>query len=350
MKLAAWIVLALVVSACGPSTQGTTSTTPVSTSTTLTTVSSTTTTVPATTTTIATGWSPPEICDCPDEIAATVPVGDDGVTYRNVGVEEAEPNGPGALEIEEDGTFVLLDTPGQAIVLASAENIERVPLHWEGLQALIDAQPTTSGFVVLDLPFGNNQPRLIDLDSDGGVNQVLGLPDGLWLEDGLTGIGLAPNGDIWVELEFGISVAQRDLPTDTYQFSDGYPYPNGLYRPLSWFEPTIEFQAGDVTLEIASRLGGTMTSSLIGVNPDNSFVVWAIELTQDEDGVLHTTEQALWYDESGALIATADLPRDDQFVYVPLPVALGPDGYVYYLQTAEEEVHVLRLGWHTPAG
>ncbi|MEX1038799.1 MAG: hypothetical protein WDZ96_08100 [Acidimicrobiia bacterium] len=192
-----------------------------------------------------------------------------------------------------------------------------------------------------------SREKLIRFAEDGALSGEIDLPVGLRLNNGLSGLRLGPAGQIWVELEGGYHIADFDLDTREFELFDGYPFPGGTYRLVPGLGTTTTFAAGEVTVDIDSRFGGFISSYLIGVNPDGSFVIGTTELIENSEGASRGAEQARWFEPDGSLIATAVLPVEDQFLFVNHPVVLSAEGTLYYLQTAEEEVRVLELGWHT---
>lgn len=254
--------------------------------------------------------------------------------------------GPGALAIDDRGRFVVLDTGGLGIVVATEAGVEKMTLEWDRIQSLIDIVIVDDGYLILELPFGSDQARIVEVAADATIGNLYDLPQGLWLGDGLTGFRLGPNDETWIELELGNRVADIDLSTLEFAITEGFPYPDGLYVIKTWMEPTTLFQAGDTTVEIENQSGGVMTSYMIGKNPDGSFVLGANELTEDSEG-LHVTDHALWFDAEGNLLARVDIPVGDQLIYVQHPTVLGADGNLYYLLTTRDDVQVLKLGWQS---
>ena len=335
------VALIALVSACSGDSSGGTTTTNVPPET-------TSTSIPDSTTTASPGtdWERPPVCDCEPEVVASIPVGESGVTYLHLDTPEAQPVGPGALAIDDRGRFVVLDTGGLGIVVATEAGVEKMTLEWDRIQSLIDIVIVDDGYLILELPFGSDQARIVEVAADATIGNLYDLPQGLWLGDGLTGFRLGPNDETWIELELGNRVADIDLSTLEFAITEGFPYPDGLYVIKTWMEPTTLFQAGDTTVEIENQSGGVMTSYMIGKNPDGSFVLGANELTEDSEG-LHVTDHALWFDAEGNLLARVDIPVGDQLIYVQHPTVLGADGNLYYLLTTRDDVQVLKLGWQS---
>jgi hypothetical protein len=83
--------------------------------------------------------------------------------------------------------------------------------------------------------------------------------------------------------------------------------------------------------------------SLLGVNPDRSFVLQLDEVRTDDTGTIRVDETVHLFDEAGNHLGSARFPLDEQFIEVAHPLALGPDANVYALLTRSDHIAVARL-------
>jgi hypothetical protein len=195
--------------------------------------------------------------------------------------------------------------------------------------------------VLLDIYVATGRYRLLELDAGGEMMAAHDLPAGLHLQDGLTGIAVGPSGELWVELEFGARVAEIDPSNGSSEFTitPGYPYPAGRYGPAP--DNTFGYRAGavQVGLTTTADFGGL---TMLGVNPDGSFVLVLDEVSVDGDA-FRVDESVHLFDESGNHLGAAAFPVEEQYVEVGHALAIGPDGNAYGLITRPDHVAVALL-------
>ncbi|MBN2112709.1 MAG: hypothetical protein JW785_01120 [Acidimicrobiia bacterium] len=309
--------------------------------------SSTTTSIPPTT--VVNGgdlWLPPDVCaSCSNTVVASIPVGPDGVSY----VLEPQPWGPAALAVSPTGGFFVLDALGQGVVRVEGVEMTRSSLADLGLYRLRDLALLDGDLWVLGVTGGPTEiVRAVQVSSRGEMELGIDFPADLHLDATVADLSAGPNGELWVDGAWaagGSQVAVLRTSPPRLELSWGYPYPNGLWRGRPAPEGTVRFVAGDVEVTLEAAHGNQIGASLLGVNPDGSFVLVVDEVSQDSAGTLHTTIKAVWFDPQGSQLAEATLPLAEQSVYVEHPAALGPDGYVYYLLTRPDAAAILRLAW-----
>lgn len=339
-----WTVL-LAVTALSTSCSG--SAAPATTEPPTTSSSSTTTSIPPTT--VADGgdlWLPPEVCEsCSDTVVASIPVGPDGVSY----VLEPQAWGPAALAVSPTGGLFVLDALKQGVVRVEGGEMTRISLADLGLYRLRDLALLDGDLWVLGVAGGPTEiVRAVQVSSRGEMELGIDFPADLHLDVTVADLTAGPNGELWVDGAWaagGSKVAVLQTSPPRLELSWGYPYPNGLWRGRPGPEGTVRFIAGDVEIALEAAPGNQIGASLLGVNPDGSFVLVVGEVSQDSAGVLHTDLMAVWFDSQGRRLAKAPLPLAEQFVYVEHPAALGPDGHVYYLLTRPDAATILRLAW-----
>ncbi len=290
-------------------------------------------------------WNPPSICagTCELEILFEVPVGDGGVGYANVGREETQAYGPSALAVTPEGDIWIADVVNNRLhrYSVAGDHIDGIDLTEYEVAVPADLAAGPYGLLLLDVYPATQRYRVVQLDIEGSFEAAYDLPKGLWLEDGLTGVTWSPQGHIWVELEYGNRTALLtiDGPVVTFEDSLGYPYPGGAFSPGP--DP-FAYQAGPhrVQLDSTAGLGGV---TLIGVNPDGSFVLQMDEVTQGPGGTLEVAETLHLFNSDGRRLGGSVFPLSDQFVYVEHSLVLAPDGTICALLTKPHSIAVARL-------
>ena len=141
------------------------------------------------------------------ESVVRVPVGEDGVRYEGVEQEDALPWGPTAFAVGPDDTMWLADGPRLRLLVHDARTGERVDTlllvdHVERIGALV---VTAEAVHVLDT---GARTRLVRIDRADGSTTVEELPNSLQRDRGVTGMQLASDGAVLVELHGGAELYQ----------------------------------------------------------------------------------------------------------------------------------------------
>ena len=285
-------------------------------------------------------------CDAPFEVLFAVPVGEHGIGYANVDEVEVEAFGPSSLAVAPEGDVWIADVVNSRLHRYGLDGTHLASLSLVDFEIAspADLAAGPDGLLILDVYPATSRYRVVHLDRSGAMQAAIALPEGLWLEDGLTGIAWDSRGDIWVELEFGNRVATLDLSGSEPSFEEtvGYPYSTGTFSQQP--DDPFAFRAGFHSVAIASTAewGGL---TLIGVNPDGSFVLQLDEVYQDEDGAFIVVESVHLYDHEGEHMGSAPFPLDSQLIPVEHALTLGPDGYAYGMITDTASVKVVRLNY-----
>lgn len=345
-KRLAAIVVAVVVSSCTGGTADQPAPSPPSVTTTTTSTTTTTEPSPPTTSPTTDTWQPPGVCrvgcSTDPEVVFEVAAGATGIGYADVGIPEKLAYGPSAVAVTDTGDVWIADMVDNQLERFDPEgrSLASIDLADYEVAGPVDLAWGPAGLLVLDVYPATERYRVVELDPDGALRAVHPLPAGLHLEDGLTGVGWGPDGEIWVELELGNRTAVLD--GDTFVIHDGAPYPNGDFAPAS--DDPFAFEAGQVRVFVDSgaELGGLR---LLGVNPDGSFVLLLDEVSQGADGSFQVAESVHLFDADGYHLAEGTFPLDDQFIAVDHPLVVAPDGYVYGLLTRPDRVVVARLAY-----
>jgi hypothetical protein len=283
------------------------------------------------------------------EIMFSISTSENGIHYENAGVPEALTWGPAAFTISTDGDFWIADTVGNSLLRYSSNGDFLSKIDLAGLAVgATDLIVDKDSVLVLDQ--ASLPPKILRLNAKGIVLGVYDLPQGLYLENGLTGIALGDQGDILIEREFGASVTpflnnKGDLlPKDE---TDGYVHNGKFYSAhisgLTSANPKhgeIHIDKKLIGIDTANDLGGLQ---ILGFGPDGDFYLIVEELALYS--TLQVDQTIRHYDADGKLLGIARMPLDEQYTYVAQDFALGQDGNLYALATRPDRVDILRLNF-----
>ncbi len=208
----------------------------------------------------------------------------------------------------------------------------------------VDVEAASDAIWVLGI--ASQPPRILKLSLDGTPLKTYDLPRDLWPENGLSGIALAEDGSLLVELEGGAKLYQL---FDQYgqvspQQLDGYTYDGRLYHvSVSTTNKQAYIYAGNDTITVNSQLHiGALR--VIGAARDGSF--YAEMYVMPEAVGSNGVREILRYSPPGQLLGVA-YTQPPEF-YAEQDVLVGPDGLVYELvSNPDHSVQVVRLGFKT---
>ena len=278
-----------------------------------------------------------------------VPTGENGIHYAGVGIPEALTWGPAALTISNDGIFWITDTVAGNLLAynSKGELISKIDLNGLVVGAT-DIVVKDNNIFVLDQ--ASLPPKIVEVDMRGNVLGSHDLPNGLYLENGLTGITTNNHGDLLVEREFGSLVTQ--FLGDNGELIQNVTI-NGYIQNGNQYSAHISGLASDspkhgeidvantkIDVETANDLGGLQ---ILGFGASGDFYVIVEELTQIPE--LQVDQTIRHYSIEGNLLGIARMPINDQFTYVAQDFALSPDGNLYALVTQPDRVDVVRLNF-----
>jgi len=281
-----------------------------------------------------------------NEIVFIIPVGKEGVQYEGENVPEMLTWGPTAFAVAPDGSFWIADTVGNRLLHYSpkGDTLGVISLASK-VVGIGDLEVTSSEILVLDI--AAIIPKVLRLSPNGELLASYELPEGLRLEDGLSGIALGDRGEVLVECEGGVFVYQlvdaegKLAPRPL----EGYIHRGRLYRarPADLTSANTargNITAGDTRIEVVvpHDLGGLR---ILGFGPDSSFYVLVEEVTVK--GAIQVDQTVRHYNAAGELLGLARVPLSEQYTYVAHGLAVGPEGAVYALVTRPDRVEVRRL-------
>jgi len=280
------------------------------------------------------------------EVVFSIQLGQDGIQYRGLDVPDMEITGPNNLAVLGDGSFVLSDLIGNRLLWYSREGqfLREVDLYSLDILNVSNLRATDDELLVLEISFGVSPERyrIARLSASGDLLARYDLPHGLHLEDGLSGIGVGCNGEIFVELEGGARIYSLTETDGEYRFQfspEGYTCEGRNYQMLLGSLAVL----GDARVEtgLTYRMGGLL---LLQVNRDGSTYLIRDDVVTEP--VITVDRTVHFMDARGRQIAVAREPIDERLYYVPGELAVGPDGEVYHLIPRREQLDIVRLNFY----
>lgn len=339
----------LALSACSGASEPPATDSPSTTSSTLSPTSTTTTTTNATvapttsTTTATTPTTSTTTTVAPADVATlpfSIEVGTDGVTYD---LDGSPPSGPSSFAVLDDGSVVVADTMavdrGEPRLLhydRTGEPLAVIDLAKEEVAAIVDVVTDGSQLAILDVLVSMNRYRVLTLNFAGDVEAIVDIPQGFWLENGLTGLAW-DDSDILLEFEFGVRYAR--LAEGGVIESPVVPVFDGIsieLTPGSGRTTEVTTSRTSFTVGRATDLGG---ATLVGVAPDGSIVVVVDEVDLSGDAIA-VTRRLQRYSATGEFESESVFDAADQFLDIQRPIELDATGQALYLEAGSDQVTI----------
>ncbi len=253
--------------------------------------------------------------------------------------------GAQSLSVAPNGDIWILDYAAQPQRLLHFGRPYEKPqfISLEGLVVgAADVEAARDAIWVLGI--ASQPPRVLKLSMEGKLMDSFDLPRGLWPEDGLTGIALAQDGALLVELAGGADLYQLFDQNGQVapQLLEGYTFGNRLFRvSTTTLSKTATIYAGDTTIRVSSELPiGALR--VLGSAPEGSF--YAEMYVMPEELGSTGVREILRYSPAGNLLGIA-YPQPAEF-YAEQDVVVAPDGLVYQMvSNPDHSVQIVRLGF-----
>ncbi|MCS6906951.1 MAG: hypothetical protein RML93_03595 [Anaerolineales bacterium] len=285
------------------------------------------------------------------ETLFSIPVGEGGVTYRGGGVAEMQTNGPNALAFTPDDALILTDPVSYRLLKydLSGRFLSAIDLLSLDILNVVDLRASETGLVLLEISLNVAPPRfrVHRLSFDGELIATAEIPEGFRLENGLSGIAVDCEGDIFLEIEGGFRLYRLaevlEKPADEVAPSE-YRCQGKAYRAVRGDrEGTPILMAGDVALttSLTTGFGGL---GLLGVLADGSLYVTREDVL--DLSVVKVDKTVHYLDAQGHQRGVARFPLDEYFYYVLRSLAIGREGRVYALLPRSNAVEIVRLNFY----
>ncbi len=281
-----------------------------------------------------------------NELMFTIPIGEDGMHYDGEDNPDVMRWGPTAMTIAPDGSFWIADAPGNQLIHLNVkgELLEKI-ITTDNAVGIGDLLVTSDLIWILDM--ASYPAKVVKMAFDGKFLNAYDLPEGLRLENSLSGFAFDSEGSILIEQGGGYKISRFISPT-----GDVDPTPLNGYE---FFDKTYSASPADLTSEYASKgyilvgderidvevendLAGL---SILNVRDNGEFFVEVVEMALDT--TYRIDQKVYHYDHSGNLIGMGRVPRSDMYTYVEHGIVVGPDGSVYALIPKQKWAEVQRL-------
>lgn len=300
-------------------------------------------------------WSSPSPVHAPTVIAQTgveafydtlfvIPVSEGSLQYFGGDQPDSEINGPNAIAVLPDGSFVIADLVGNRLWRydPTGKVINTIDLSSMDIKQITDLRANSTELIILE-EWGERY-RVHRLSFDGELLANYDIPKGFHLEDGLTGIAVDCDGNILLEMEggsrfFRLVDAQGNLEATIIKtdfLCNGKAYRIATIGPFT----TPQLTAGDITLEteLTTGFGGL---NLLNVLKDGSFFVVRDDVVNDQvDQTVH------YMSADGEQLGVARVPIEERYYYIMRNLAVGPDGNVYAILPQPDSIHIIRLNFY----
>jgi hypothetical protein len=262
-------------------------------------------------------------------------VGPGEIEYRG-GASELERTGPRLLTVDPGGGFHIYDPVGGRIITSRSGARSEIDVF--SLDILnVEAMAATSDHLILaEIFFAPVRHRIHRLGYDGTLLDTFDLPEGLRLEDGLSGLLTGTAGEIVIELEGGVAYGVWDDQARAFTTVQTLSLGG---TEVSALDEAISINGVEVTADL-SGFGGMR---YLGTAADGTVLVQRDDVIAADPGfvVLTTVE---WYSMDGGFLGSARVPTlEEQHTDEPPGLAVARDGSAYALVTRPQEVAVIEL-------
>lgn len=302
-------------------------------------------------------WSSPSPIHAPTVIAQTgveafydtlfvIPVGEGSLQYFGGDQPDSEINGPNAIAVLPDGSFVIADLVGNRLWRydSTGQLLKSIDLYSIEIEQVTDLRSTNTELFVLEIR--NERYRVNRLSFDGELIASYDIPVGFHSENGLMGTAVDCEGDVLLEIAgsdlYRLVDSQGNL-TQTIAKTDYYC--NGKpYRVInSGLGTTPKFIAGSIPLEtqLTTGFGGL---NLLAVLQDGSFFVIREDVVNDR--VIQVDQTVHYINAGGVQQGVARVPLAEYYYYIMRNLAVSPDGNVYAILPQPDSVHIIRLNFY----
>jgi putative cell wall-binding protein len=277
------------------------------------------------------------------EAPMVIPVGPDGVTYEAPGGEDERWDGPTAMAIAPDGSVWIADLRGRRLVHRGADGSPLPPIDLEsiGVWRISDLDVDADAVVALEINPAEDAYRVHRFSHAGELLASYDITEGYQLSSGLSGVRIAEDGAIVLELEGGVRLVQLvrgDGRAELVEL-DGFEQGGRLFATTYLDRGHAVVAAGDVEVHVTTDhlLGRVL---FLGPAAEGGFYLLVEEVFLGE--VIRVDLTVRRYRADGQLLGSARRDLRSQFIHVEHPIVVGPDRAVYMLDTAEDHVTVNR--------
>jgi hypothetical protein len=282
------------------------------------------------------------------ETVLSIPAGKTGMPYRGVGIPDMEITGPNAIAVLSDGSLVIADLIDNRLwVFSTTGQLQKTfDLYSLDILNVADLQAYNNELYVLEIYL--DPPvhyRINRLSLVGDLIAYYDIPEGYYIENGLTGFMIDCAGNIFLDLAGRLHPFPiADVTLASSSSESNYECNNKTYYMHDTERgEKPKLTAGSITLETSLTYGfGSL--SLLKVLPDGSFFVVREDMINDQ--VIQVDTTVHYISANGEQLGIARVPVDERYYYIMRNLAVGPDGNVYCLLPTSDSLKILRLNFY----
>ena len=283
------------------------------------------------------------------EEVMTIPVGEDGVQYRGVGIPNMEITGPNALAVLPDESFVVADLIDNRLLRydSAGHPLKTIDLFPRDIVNISDLRASETGLFVLEINFNVAPQRykVHHLSFEGDLKASYEIPESFHLENGLSGITIGSQGQIILEMEGGAKLYQLGEQPDIEPVRvAGYPFYGKTYElDNSVIGETVVIKADRIQLKtkLSKGLGGI---NFLKAFLDGSFYIIRNDVVNDQ--VIQVDQTVHYISANGVQQGVARVPLAEYYYPVMRNLAVSPRGDVFALLPRPDSVHIIRLNFY----
>lgn len=292
------------------------------------------------------------------ELLFSIPIGEHGLQYQGVGVDEMQITGPNAIAVLPDGSLVLADLLGNRLLTFSpqGELLSTLDLYQLGILNVSDLRTSGEDLYLFEISFDlpGGRYRVNRLTADGRLLSYFDIPAQYRLADNLPGMTLDGSGelvldasDFTIPAEPGGGQAAGKIIQLTREGTWSPQEVDGLLHHGRLFRYQPDSAAGGAIVAEGLRASTRWTLglgrlALLEVLSDGRFFVLREDVVQDSPALLVDLSVHL-LSPDGEQLAVGRYLLSDALYYVERSLAPAADGSVYALLPERNALHVVRL-------
>lgn len=291
-----------------------------------------------------------------DTVLFAIPVGDMGVTYAGVDVNEMLDTGPSALAVSASGDFWVLDPEGRRVLNYDRQGKRLGHIDFpSGVVGARDIEVDTSGVWILDVAsvtpkvvhigFNGHETSRIDLSYSLGETRGSGL-----VMDGADILHVQKDGQVsgYVEIQHkpvgGLGAFSERQTAILVPSNVMRSRASSSEIRLDAETARLSIGKNSISLLEAGEIGG---ARLLSMTPDGTTFVLVERVSPT--GPKISVQQAVYaVDHDGSLLAEYRTPLDEQLMFVENPIAISSAGEVFALVTRQSAIEIRRLNPRIP--
>ena len=298
------------------------------------------------------------------EVVFSIPVGEGGIRYRGLGMDEMEITGPTAIAALPDGRLIIADLVDIRLLyyMPDGELEKAIDLEPMDIVNVSDLQIASDWLFLTEVSFNLSPPRyrINKLSLEGDLMASYDIPEEFRLADNLPGMIVDGEGRLLLDTEMmGVS-SDFDglLPGHIIQLVDqqGSWEPIGIDgikhydRVFRHYSTTFEDRFAAVIMDDI-RVDTELTFGfgilrLLSVLPDGRVFLIREDMVSDSP-VIKVDQTVHFISADGLQLGVARYPLTERLYHVDRAITVGPDGAVYALLPRRNSLDVLSLNLYT---